>query len=98
MLEILDPPKEPSLHQTCEHCLLTVCKCPRTQQQVLWSDNHFIELAAQFDDIIQQAADLAKGQANPITDMRGTVEQRIHLAGVLSKRAINGAVQRAKES
>lgn len=50
------------------------------------------------DDIIQQAADLAKGQANPITDMRGTVEQRIHLAGVLSKRAINGAVQRAKES
>ncbi len=50
------------------------------------------------DDIIQEAADLAKGRANPITDMRGTVEQRTHLAGVLSKRAINGAVQRAKES
>ena len=50
------------------------------------------------DDIIQEAADLAKGKANPITDMRGTVEQRIHLAGVLSKRAIHGAVQRAKES
>ncbi len=50
------------------------------------------------DEIIEEAADLAKKQANPITDMRGTVEQRIHLSGVLSKRALHGAVQRAKES
>jgi len=30
--------------------------------------------------------------------MRGTAEYRTHLTGVLTKRAIQGAVQRAKES
>ena len=46
-------------------------------------------------ETIQGAADLAQEAANPIRDMRGTVEQRGHLAGVLVARAIQEAVQRA---
>lgn len=50
------------------------------------------------DDVIDKAAEAARAVAKPISDMRGTVEQRVHLAGVLTKRAINGAIERAKES
>lgn len=50
------------------------------------------------DEIIEEAAGIARKAANPITDMRGTIEQRIHLAGVLSRRAIKGAIERAKGS
>ena len=47
---------------------------------------------------IDEAVALAKAAARPITDMRGTAEQRRHLAGVLTRRALQGAIQRAKES
>jgi CO/xanthine dehydrogenase FAD-binding subunit len=50
------------------------------------------------DEVIEQAAAIARESARPITDMRGTVEQRTHLAGVLTRRAIQGAVDRAKAS
>jgi CO/xanthine dehydrogenase FAD-binding subunit len=46
-------------------------------------------------ETIQGAADLAQEAANPIRDMRGTVDQRGHLAGVLAGRAIEKAIQRA---
>lgn len=49
------------------------------------------------DEAIEKAAEVARNAANPITDMRGTIEQRVHLAGVLSRRALHGAVARAKE-
>ena len=49
-------------------------------------------------DAIEAASAASRAAANPITDMRGTIEQRVHLAGVLTRRAIEGAVQRAKES
>jgi len=48
------------------------------------------------DDSIAEAAQLAKEAATPITDMRGTVEYRKHLCEVLTRRALNTAVARAK--
>ena len=50
------------------------------------------------EENIVEASDLAKKVAKPITDMRGTVEQRIHLVGVLTKRALRKAVERAREA
>jgi carbon-monoxide dehydrogenase medium subunit len=48
------------------------------------------------EDSIQLAADAAQAAAKPITDMRGTVEQRKHLIRVLTARALRGAIARAK--
>ncbi|MBM4406994.1 MAG: xanthine dehydrogenase family protein subunit M [Chloroflexi bacterium] len=50
------------------------------------------------DDNILQASEAAKKAAKPITDMRGTIEQRIHLVGVLTKRSLQSAITRAKEA
>ncbi|MDA0748015.1 MAG: xanthine dehydrogenase family protein subunit M [bacterium] len=50
------------------------------------------------DEVIENAAEIARKAAKPISDMRGTIEQRTHLAGVLTRRAIQGAVERAKAS
>jgi carbon-monoxide dehydrogenase medium subunit len=45
---------------------------------------------------IDAAAKAAQAAAKPITDMRGTIEQRVHLSYVMSKRAIEKAIERAK--
>ena len=50
------------------------------------------------DEVIEKACEAARAAARPISDMRGTIEQRVHLTGVLTKRAIKGAIERAKES
>lgn len=47
------------------------------------------------DETFAQAGELAKKVASPITDMRGPAEYRIHLVGVLVKRTLQKATQRA---
>jgi carbon-monoxide dehydrogenase medium subunit len=44
----------------------------------------------------EKAGDLARKVASPITDIRGTVEYRVHLVGVLVKRTLQRALERAK--
>ena len=48
------------------------------------------------DEAIREASELAMADAKPITDMRGTIRQRIHLIGVLTRRTLNVAVERAR--
>lgn len=45
---------------------------------------------------IEAAAAAAADAASPISDMRGTIAQRKHLSGVLTRRMINKAVERAR--
>jgi carbon-monoxide dehydrogenase medium subunit len=47
---------------------------------------------------IQTAAEIARDAARPITDMRGTAEYRTHLCEVLTRRALNTAIERAREA
>jgi carbon-monoxide dehydrogenase medium subunit len=50
------------------------------------------------DDSIQIAANIAREAAQPISDMRGTIEHRKQLCEVLTKRALKIAVERTKEA
>jgi carbon-monoxide dehydrogenase medium subunit len=45
-----------------------------------------------------QASALAREAARPITDMRGTIAYRQHLVGILVKRALQAAVDRARKN
>ncbi len=48
------------------------------------------------EEAIQDASEKAQAVASPISDMRGTVRQRTHLVGVLTRRTLNQAIQRAR--
>ncbi|EAQ79283.1 FAD binding domain-containing protein [Blastopirellula marina] len=48
------------------------------------------------DELFAQAGALAERSARPIDDMRGTIEYRKHLCGVLTRRTLAIAVERAQ--
>jgi CO/xanthine dehydrogenase FAD-binding subunit len=48
------------------------------------------------DALLDKAVDLARAAARPISDMRGDADYRRHLVGVLTRRALQGAIERAK--
>lgn len=50
------------------------------------------------DATIERAAKLATEQSSPIDDMRGTAEFRRHLVGVLTRRTLARAIERARLS
>ncbi len=47
-------------------------------------------------EAFEAAGELAYDAASPISDMRGTIEQRRHLSGVLTRRTLAKAAERAK--
>jgi CO/xanthine dehydrogenase FAD-binding subunit len=49
-------------------------------------------------EAIQEAAKIAQAAARPISDLRGTVEHRKHLCAVLTRRALEKAIERARAS
>ena len=48
------------------------------------------------EETLDKAAQIAWEAAKPINDMRGTIAQRKHLSGVLTKRALRIAIDRAR--
>jgi CO/xanthine dehydrogenase FAD-binding subunit len=56
---------------------------------------HSLVGKAPSDENLRAAAELAKAAARPITDMRGTAEYRRHICAVLTRRALEAAVQEA---
>jgi xanthine dehydrogenase FAD-binding subunit len=48
------------------------------------------------DKTVERAGELARKAASPISDMRGTAEFRLHLVGVLTRRTLAKAVERAR--
>jgi CO/xanthine dehydrogenase FAD-binding subunit len=48
-------------------------------------------------ETIAEAARIAQAAARPVSDMRGTAAQRVHLSAVLTRRALERAIARARE-
>ena len=53
---------------------------------------------ASLEAAIEEAAQIAKEAARPISDVRGTAAQRRHLTAVLTRRALRKAIERARNT
>lgn len=53
---------------------------------------------ASLEAAIEEAAQIARSAARPISDMRGTAAQRKHLSAVLTRRALREAIARARKA
>jgi carbon-monoxide dehydrogenase medium subunit len=65
----------------------------------------FVEEAGAFlagkeisEENIRETAMIAQAAARPISDLRGTAEHRKQLCGVLTRRALEKAIERARAS
>ena len=81
----------------------TTCRSARIALGAVGPTPLFASEASQFlggrqmtDSDIDQAATLAQSAAKPISDMRGSADYRRHLVGVLVKRTLRIALERAK--
>jgi carbon-monoxide dehydrogenase medium subunit len=50
------------------------------------------------EENIERAAEIARRAARPINDMRGTIEYRQQLCAVLTRRTLQGAIERARKT
>jgi xanthine dehydrogenase FAD-binding subunit len=81
--------------KTIERARIGLCAVAPTPKYAAEASNWLAGKPAT-EDSFAQAGELAKKVASPITDMRGTVEYRIHLVGVLVKRTLVRATERAR--
>lgn len=79
---------------TIEDARIGVCAVSATPQYAEEASAFLVGKPAT-DESFTQAGELAKKVAAPIDDMRGTVEYRVHLTGVLTKRTLKIACDRA---
>jgi len=81
--------------QTVEKARIGLCAIAPTPQLAEEASNWIAGQPAT-EDIFARAGELATQVASPITDMRGTAEYRMHLVGVLVKRTLLKAAERAR--
>ncbi len=54
--------------------------------------------SAPTEESFRRAAQIARDASRPINDIRGTIEHRKHLVGVLTRRALERALERARQA
>ena len=81
--------------QTVEQARIGLCAVAPTPQFAAAASQWLTGKPAT-DEIFARAGELSGQVAAPITDMRGTAEYRMHLVGVLVKRTLRKAAERAR--